>query len=140
MKSGKTRSSKDRVRREAAETLAVAALSFLASEPEHLGQFLAATGIGPDQIRTAARDRSFLTGVLDHFSEQRAAADRLRAARRHRSDRDRTRPRIARRRLGTGHAVMAAFCRDCLAATPATPRAARPASRRASSAIRNSIR
>ena len=68
MKSGKTRSSKDRVRREAAETLAVAALSFLASEPEHLGQFLAATGSGPDQIRTAARDRSFLTGVLDHFS------------------------------------------------------------------------
>src|SRR4029079_351090 len=68
MKSGKTRSSKDRVRREAAEMLAVAALSFLASEPEHLGQFLAATGIGPDQIRNAARDRSFLSGVLDHLS------------------------------------------------------------------------
>jgi hypothetical protein len=68
MKSGKTRSSKDRVRREAAEALAVAALSFLASEPEHLGHFLATTGIGPDQIRNAARDRNFLTGVLDHLS------------------------------------------------------------------------
>ena len=68
MKSGKPRSSKGRVRREAAETLAVAALSFLASEPEHFGGFLAATGVGPDQIRKAARDRSFLTGVLDHFS------------------------------------------------------------------------
>ncbi|MEA2905678.1 MAG: hypothetical protein QOI12_3065 [Alphaproteobacteria bacterium] len=68
MKSGNSRSSKVRVRREAAEALAVAALSFLASEPEHLGGFLAATGVGPDQIRKAARDRSFLTGVLDHFS------------------------------------------------------------------------
>jgi hypothetical protein len=68
MKSRKTRSSKDRVRREAAETLAVAALSFLASEPEHLGGFLAATGVGPDQLRKAARDREFLTGVLDHLS------------------------------------------------------------------------
>ena len=48
------------------------------------------------------------------FFRQRAAADRLRAARRDRSDRDRARPRRARRRLGTGHAVMAAFCRDCL--------------------------
>jgi hypothetical protein len=68
MKSGKPRSSKTRARREAAEALAVEALTFLASEPEHLGGFLAATGIGPDQIREAARDRSFLTGVLDHIS------------------------------------------------------------------------
>ena len=68
MKTGNSRSSKVRVRREPAEALAVAALSFLASEPEHLGGFLAATGVGPDQIRKAARDRSFLTGVLDHFS------------------------------------------------------------------------
>jgi len=68
MTRGKVRSSKDRSRRQAAETLAVAALAFLASEPEHLGGFLAATGVGPDQIRNAARDPSFLSGVLDHFS------------------------------------------------------------------------
>jgi len=68
MKGGKIRSSKDRVRREAAQALAVAALSFLGSEPEHLGGFLAATGIGPDGIRNASRDPAFLTGVLDHFS------------------------------------------------------------------------
>jgi hypothetical protein len=68
MARGKIRSSKDRAQREAAEALAVAALAFLASEPEHLGGFLAATGVGPDQIRNAARDRSFLSGVLDHFS------------------------------------------------------------------------
>ena len=69
MASGKIRSSKDRARRQAAETLAVAALAFLASEPEHLGGFLAATGVGPDQIRNASRDPSFLSGVLDHFSQ-----------------------------------------------------------------------
>ena len=68
MKRSKPRSSKDRARREAAEALAVAALGFLASEPEHLGGFLAASGVSPDQIRQAARDRTFLTGVLDHFS------------------------------------------------------------------------
>jgi uncharacterized protein DUF3572 len=68
MASGKVRSSKDRARRQAAEALAVAALAFLASEPEHLGDFLAATGVGPDQIRHASRDPSFLSGVLDHFS------------------------------------------------------------------------
>ena len=68
MASGKIRSSKDRARRQAAEALAVAALAFLASEPEHLGGFLAATGVGPDQIRNASRDPNFLSGVLDHFS------------------------------------------------------------------------
>src|SRR3954464_14664394 len=68
MASGKIRSSKDRARREAAEALAVAALAFLASEPEHLGDFLAATGVGPDDIRNASRDPNFLAGVLDHFS------------------------------------------------------------------------
>jgi Protein of unknown function (DUF3572) len=68
MKSGKIRSSRDRARREAAQALAVAGLAYLASEPEHLGGFLAATGIGPDDIRKASRDPSFLAGVLDHFS------------------------------------------------------------------------
>jgi hypothetical protein len=72
MKSSKSLDKKGGARREAAETLAVAALAYLASEPESLGGFLAATGIGPDQIRTAARDRSFLSGVLDYFSSDEA--------------------------------------------------------------------
>jgi hypothetical protein len=59
-------------RREAAEALAIAALGYLASAPEHLGGFLAATGIGPDQIRGAAGDRDFLSGVLDYFSGDEA--------------------------------------------------------------------
>ena len=52
---------------EAAELLAVDALSFLAGEPEALGRFLALTGIGPGMLRAAAGDPGFLTGVLDYF-------------------------------------------------------------------------
>ena len=40
----------------AAEALAVAALAFIAGEPERLGRFLAMSGIGPDSIRAAARE------------------------------------------------------------------------------------
>jgi Protein of unknown function (DUF3572) len=52
----------------AAEELAITALSFIAAEPERLGRFLAVTGIGPDSIRTAAREPRFLAGVLDHIT------------------------------------------------------------------------
>ena len=72
MKSDKIRSSKDSARREAALALAVAALSYLASEPDHLGDFLAATGIGPNELRNASREPDFLSGVLDHFSGNEA--------------------------------------------------------------------
>jgi hypothetical protein len=54
-------------RRDAAEALAVAALGFLAAEPEQLGRFLESSGIAPDAIRDAARQAGFLAGVLDHF-------------------------------------------------------------------------
>jgi hypothetical protein len=53
--------------REAAEALAIQALGFIAEEPERLGAFLAATGIGPQDIRKAAREPGFLVGVLDHM-------------------------------------------------------------------------
>jgi len=55
-----------RINRKIAENLAIAALSYMASDPERLGAFLAATGIGPDMIRKAATEPSFLAGVLDH--------------------------------------------------------------------------
>jgi hypothetical protein len=55
-----------RITREIAEKLAIAALSFLASDSERLGSFLAATGIGPEAIRKAAADPAFLAGVLDY--------------------------------------------------------------------------
>ena len=54
--------------RESAEKLAISALGFLAEDPDRLGQFLSVTGIGPDMIRRAAADPSFLAGVLDHVA------------------------------------------------------------------------
>ena len=54
--------------REAAETLAIQALTFIAADPERLGRFLGLTGIGPAQIRAAAREPGFLAGVLDYLS------------------------------------------------------------------------
>jgi hypothetical protein len=53
---------------ESAETLAVQALTFIARDGERLGRFLAVTGIGPVEIRDAAREPHFLAGVLDHIA------------------------------------------------------------------------
>lgn len=54
--------------RKAAEALAIQALSFIAADSERLGRFLAAPGIGPTDIRAAAREPLFLAGILDHIS------------------------------------------------------------------------
>lgn len=51
--------------RKKAEALAIQALSFVASDEERLGRFLALSGIGPADIRDAAREPGFLAGVLD---------------------------------------------------------------------------
>lgn len=59
-------------RHDAATALAITALSFIASEPERLGRFLALTGIGPESIREAAREPDFLLGVLDHLAGDEA--------------------------------------------------------------------
>jgi Protein of unknown function (DUF3572) len=61
---------------DAAEALAIQALTFIAADSERLGRFLAVTGIGPAEIRAAAREPGFLIGVLDHL----AADERLLAA------------------------------------------------------------
>jgi Protein of unknown function (DUF3572) len=61
---------------EAAEGLAIQALTFIAGEPERLGGFLAATGIGPAEIRAASTEPGFLAGVLGYL----VADDRLIAA------------------------------------------------------------
>jgi hypothetical protein len=53
--------------RDEAEMLAIQALTFIAQEPERLARFVDMTGIEVEQIRTAARDRGFLAGVLDHM-------------------------------------------------------------------------
>lgn len=72
MRRDKTASPRDGARREAAEAIAIAALSYLAADAEQLGRFLALTGIGPEHIREAARDPGFLSGVLDHLSSDEA--------------------------------------------------------------------
>ena len=48
--------------------MAIQALTFIAADPDRLGRFLAATGIGPGDIRAAAREPLFLAGVLDHIA------------------------------------------------------------------------
>jgi hypothetical protein len=53
--------------REAAETLAIQALSFIAEEPERLNGFLNATGLTPDRLRESANGPDFLAGVLEHM-------------------------------------------------------------------------
>jgi hypothetical protein len=51
---------------EAAEILAVQALTFIAEDHERMSGFLAATGLEPDQIRVAAQEQGFFAGVLEH--------------------------------------------------------------------------
>ena len=69
-----------RATREAAETLAVQALGFIAEEPKSLSRFLDTSGLSADRIRTAAAEPGFLAGVLEYMLADenllRAFADR----------------------------------------------------------------
>ncbi|WP_417773973.1 DUF3572 domain-containing protein [Stappia sp.] len=51
----------------AAEALATDALAYLAGDLEHLGRFLALSGIGPAELRDAASEPGFLVGVLEFY-------------------------------------------------------------------------
>ena len=62
-----------RLTQEQAEGLAIQALTFISGDGERLGRFLVVTGIGPAEIRAAAREPGFLAGVLDYV----ASDDRL---------------------------------------------------------------
>ncbi|MCA0425243.1 MAG: DUF3572 domain-containing protein [Proteobacteria bacterium] len=55
------------------DTIAIRALGFIASDPERLGRFLAATGIGPETLRSAAAEPRFLAAVIDFLSEDEGA-------------------------------------------------------------------
>jgi hypothetical protein len=61
------RSSESRSRRECADALAVAALSFLAADDERLMRFLALSGLDVGQLRQAAAEAGFLAGVLAYL-------------------------------------------------------------------------
>jgi hypothetical protein len=52
---------------EHAQSLAVSALAFIAADPDRLSRYLGLTGLGPDNLRTAAADPAFLGSVLDYL-------------------------------------------------------------------------
>lgn len=62
------------VTQEAAEGLAIQALTFIAGDGERLGRFLAITGIGPTEIRAASRQPEFLAGILQYLASDEALA------------------------------------------------------------------
>ena len=53
--------------RETAELLAIQVLTFIAEDEARMRDFLAATGLTPGQIRTAALQEGFFAGVLEHM-------------------------------------------------------------------------
>ena len=53
---------------EAAESLAVQALTYLGSDIERLTRFLALSGLGPESLRAAAYAPGFFAAVLDHIA------------------------------------------------------------------------
>ena len=52
---------------EAGRSLAVSGLAFIAADSDRLSRFLSLTGLGPDNLRTAAADPAFLGSVLDYL-------------------------------------------------------------------------
>jgi len=57
----------DAPERDAAATLAIDALSWLASDLGQMSRFMLTTGIDFDALRGAAEDPQLLVGVLDHI-------------------------------------------------------------------------
>jgi hypothetical protein len=52
---------------DSARSLAVSALTFIAADPDRLSRYLGITGLGPENLRTAAADPAFLSSVLDYL-------------------------------------------------------------------------
>ncbi len=48
------------------DEIAVAALGYLADDPERLERFMALTGVTPANLRAMAAQKGFLAAVLDH--------------------------------------------------------------------------
>jgi len=59
-------------RLEAAQTIALQALTCLLSEPKHLSRFLAQTGFAPEDIRANAQSREVLEAALTVLLEDEA--------------------------------------------------------------------
>ena len=72
-KSDANKSSANKSRAEEnAETLAVAALSFLAADPERLSRFLSLSGVDIASLRQAAAQEGFLAGIMAHLAADEA--------------------------------------------------------------------
>lgn len=57
---------------EAAQTIALKALGYLAAEEDLLEPFLGSTGLAAGDLRAGATDSAFLAGVLDYFLQNEA--------------------------------------------------------------------
>ena len=53
---------------ESDDSIAIAALNFLASDGKRLEQFLSMTGLGPHNLRRAASDPNFLRSVIEYVA------------------------------------------------------------------------
>jgi hypothetical protein len=51
-----------------AEAVAIAALGFLAADPERLSRFLAISGLDVAHLRSAAAEEGFLAGILAYLA------------------------------------------------------------------------
>lgn len=60
------------MKQESAETIALQALGWMAADPEILGGFLAASGLGPGDVAARAQEPEFLAAVVDHVMQQDA--------------------------------------------------------------------
>jgi hypothetical protein len=54
--------------KDAAESMAIEVLGFLAEDSSRLSRFLAFSGLGRENLRAAAQDPAFLAAVLDHLA------------------------------------------------------------------------
>lgn len=60
--------------KEAAETLAIQALGFIADDPERLTRFFSITGLDPSGIRGEIGEPGFLAGVLAYLASDEKLA------------------------------------------------------------------
>ncbi|MEP7174128.1 MAG: DUF3572 domain-containing protein [Aestuariivirga sp.] len=57
---------------DAAQTIALKALGYLAADEDLLVPFMGATGLGVGDLRAGSTDSAFLAGILDYFMQNEA--------------------------------------------------------------------
>ena len=69
---GSSSGKRHKLTKDAAESMAIEVLGFLAEDPARLDRFLALSGLGLDNLRAAAEEPGFLAAVLDHLASDEA--------------------------------------------------------------------